>query len=199
MKRISGFLSIPILLLLVIGCSTESEGEPEGEETAEVEAEEVTLIWAANAPSRFEYEKEAIEEKFPHITIEIYHAPSERENLQEMLAAQVHPDIISTYNAYRLPVYMESQLAYDLDPLIEKHEFDLNRIEPGLLSRIRSYAPNQELFMLPYEPDLLALYYNKDIFDLFGVEYPTDGMTWNEVLDLARQLTRGRRDSVSRT
>jgi multiple sugar transport system substrate-binding protein len=34
------------------------------------------------------------------------------------------------------------------------------------------------------------LYYNKDIFDKFGVAYPKDGMTWDDVYELAKKVTR---------
>lgn len=35
-----------------------------------------------------------------------------------------------------------------------------------------------------------ALYYNIDLFDRFGVNYPWEGMTWSETFDLAKKLTR---------
>ncbi|NOU90117.1 extracellular solute-binding protein [Paenibacillus sp. LMG 31460] len=38
--------------------------------------------------------------------------------------------------------------------------------------------------------DTLVLYYNKDIFDKFGISYPRNGMTWDEVYDLAKKLNR---------
>lgn len=47
-----------------------------------------------------------------------------------------------------------------------------------------------KLVALPFLNNTLSLYYNKDIFDRFGVSYPTDDMTWNEIIELARTLTR---------
>jgi ABC-type glycerol-3-phosphate transport system substrate-binding protein len=32
--------------------------------------------------------------------------------------------------------------------------------------------------------------YNKDIFDKFGVAYPKDGMTWDELAEISKKLTR---------
>ncbi|MCZ8510974.1 extracellular solute-binding protein [Paenibacillus filicis] len=34
------------------------------------------------------------------------------------------------------------------------------------------------------------LYYNKDIFDKFGVPYPKDGSTWDDIFNKAKQLSR---------
>jgi multiple sugar transport system substrate-binding protein len=36
----------------------------------------------------------------------------------------------------------------------------------------------------------MATYYNKDIFDKFGVAYPKNGMVWEELTELSRKLTR---------
>jgi multiple sugar transport system substrate-binding protein len=43
---------------------------------------------------------------------------------------------------------------------------------------------------LPLNIYPVALFYNKDIFDRFGVAYPKDGLTWDEVIELAKILTR---------
>lgn len=51
----------------------------------------------------------------------------------------------------------------------------------------------------PVVNNTMSLYYNKDLFDKFGVSYPKDGMTWDEVLELNRQLDKnGGRGSVHR-
>lgn len=48
----------------------------------------------------------------------------------------------------------------------------------------------------PYFP--LVLYYNKDLFDKFGIDTPRDGMTWDEVFALAQTMTRSEGDEVFR-
>jgi multiple sugar transport system substrate-binding protein len=46
------------------------------------------------------------------------------------------------------------------------------------------------LYGLPVSSSVVALFYNKDIFDKFGVPYPKDGMTWDDTLELAKKLNR---------
>ncbi|UUZ86101.1 extracellular solute-binding protein [Paenibacillus sp. P26] len=46
------------------------------------------------------------------------------------------------------------------------------------------------MYGIPVFNNNMVLYYNKDIFDKFGVPYPKDGMIWNEANALAAQLTR---------
>jgi multiple sugar transport system substrate-binding protein len=77
-----------------------------------------------------------------------------------------------------------------MNPLIKQNKFDLNRIEPAILEEMKSYSDKGELFGLPYTANFTALFYNKDLFDKFGVAYPKDGMMWSEVVDLAKKMTR---------
>lgn len=35
-----------------------------------------------------------------------------------------------------------------------------------------------------------AVFYNKDLFDKFGIDYPTDNMTWDEMYELSKNMTR---------
>ncbi|RKN71832.1 extracellular solute-binding protein [Paenibacillus ginsengarvi] len=46
------------------------------------------------------------------------------------------------------------------------------------------------LIGIPYTRNFSALYYNKTIFDKFGVAYPKEGMTWSEYADVAKRVTR---------
>lgn len=55
---------------------------------------------------------------------------------------------------------------------------------------------NDELYMLPGQNNIQVLFYNKDLFDRFGVAYPRDGMTWGEMLDLSSRITRKEGDEI---
>jgi multiple sugar transport system substrate-binding protein len=46
------------------------------------------------------------------------------------------------------------------------------------------------LYALPFSMNYGMTIYNKDIFDKFGIPYPKDMMTWNEMLDLGKKLTK---------
>ncbi|MCS7461918.1 extracellular solute-binding protein [Paenibacillus doosanensis] len=78
-------------------------------------------------------------------------------------------------------------LNQDLTDLVKKHNVDLNRFEPTTLEAIQVMGG---LYGMPISNSALVLMYNKDIFDKFGVAYPKDGMTWDDLADMARKLTR---------
>jgi multiple sugar transport system substrate-binding protein len=66
----------------------------------------------------------------------------------------------------------------------------LNQFDPAALNALRALDSQGKLLGLPYAMNFSVLYYNKDIFDKFGVSYPKDGMSWNQTVELARKVTR---------
>lgn len=112
------------------------------------------------------------------------------EGLQELFAAEIVPDIIISAPDNIGPLE-ELDAIFPLDDLVEQVGFDLTRINPALLSLIRGFDSEKRLIGLPDGTGLFALYYNKEIFDLFGESYPDPDqpMTWKETMDLARKMT----------
>src|SRR5699024_10668784 len=117
-------------------------------------------------------------------------------DLEEVLAKGIVPDIFRVVNIdhadHRIAEY---DMDFALDDLIEQFNFDLDAIDPALVQFLRNQNPEGKITALPYNKTVWATFYNKDIFDTFDVPYPTDGMTWNEMPDLAKQVT-GERNRV---
>jgi multiple sugar transport system substrate-binding protein len=55
---------------------------------------------------------------------------------------------------------------------------------------IKAYSGTDQMIALPYTLGFRALYYNRDIFDKFGVPYPHAKMSWEDTIQLARKVTR---------
>lgn len=49
---------------------------------------------------------------------------------------------------------------------------------------------NGRVYMLPYRKSTWAVYYNKNLFDQFGIPYPEGSWTWEDYTELAKELTR---------
>lgn len=131
--------------------------------------------------------QEQLKKEHPNITLE-YIKPGKGTSLNELVAAGQTPDIVLTYNG-KLASYRDLDLLYDMTPLLKKQNFDLSRFEPSVLEDSKIASTNDEIFGIPLSLNFHALYYNKDIFDKFGAPYPTDGMTWDQVLQLAKKVT----------
>jgi len=91
------------------------------------------------------------------------------------------PDLI-VFDSRLLPFFVESNY---LEPIDIESFLEL---KSDVLDEIREVVPDRQLYALPYGENVAALYYNKSIFDGLDVPYPTDGMTWDEVLELAAEV-----------
>lgn len=131
-----------------------------------------------------------IKKKYPNVTIERI-TPAAQTTNEEVLSTHV-PDIIYSSSSSHQRIIRTG--AYeDLRELIKRHGFDTSRIKPILWDYITDITKdgNGEIWAIPFNANQHVLYYNKDIFDKFGVPYPTDKqLTWDEVLELAGKLTR---------
>ncbi|GIN71101.1 hypothetical protein J14TS2_15760 [Bacillus sp. J14TS2] len=200
-KTVFVFLLFGCLSLLLVSCSKDSSerastdvnNEKDVTENDE-EKEPVTLSVLVHWDEEMFNErfKEPVEAALPHITLEHFQSGSGREDLEEVFASGESPDIFFEVSQENLE-YLE--LDYDLDELVEKHSYDLSHINPVYLDTIRSKDKEKRLLGLPYEVNNYVLFYNKDIFDLFGEDYPSNNMTWTEALELGKRLT-GERNGV---
>jgi multiple sugar transport system substrate-binding protein len=129
---------------------------------------------------------EPVKKKYPHLTVEM---DKTTEDLPELLSKGESIDFLVTYHG-RLTAYKDLGVYLDLLPLAKQYNFDLGRFDQGALDTIIANSEKGELYALPYANNLNALYYNKDIFDKFGVPYPKDGMLWEDAIELAKKVTR---------
>ncbi len=137
--------------------------------------------------------KEPVESEFPHITME--RVPFDTDtDVEEALSAGFVPDMIHGHQPQRIRMLSDYEMTTDLAELADKYSFDTSIFQPYLLDTFRTYNDGT-LSAFPLNHSTNAIHYNKEIFDLFGVDYPIDGMTWDELIELARQVT-GHRDGI---
>ncbi|CAG7614185.1 ABC transporter substrate-binding protein [Paenibacillus allorhizosphaerae] len=125
--------------------------------------------------------------KYPHIKLNVITSTTTN-NITTMVAAGEVPDmlIMGTGNMQQM---IDLNTALDLNEQIKQQKFDLNRLDPIIVQTIKAFGKKGEIFALPYGMNYDALYYNKALFDRFGVAYPADGMTWEAVIDLGKKVT----------
>ena len=135
------------------------------------------------------YIEEPMKKKYPHISFEFIQGDTKNNTIEKIVSSGIVPDIV-TGGPSSLFDFMNVGLTADMSPLVDKHKYDLGQLDKQAVSFFKSYSTKGELYSLPVTTDQNVLYYNKDIFDKFGVPYPKDGMTWEEVYELARQVSR---------
>jgi multiple sugar transport system substrate-binding protein len=127
-----------------------------------------------------------VKAKFPNVTMQYYDVA--KHPVDQLVMTGEIPDIYNGYyNTYRMK---EFQLQYDLTPLIKKYNFNVTRIDDALMQSTKEFSVKGELDGLPANRNGATTVYSKDIFDKFGVPYPKDGMTWDDMLSLAAKMTR---------
>ncbi|GAA3408826.1 ABC transporter substrate-binding protein [Paenibacillus hodogayensis] len=103
------------------------------------------------------------------------------------LIREQKPDLLITYDPAEYQRWANEGLLLDLEPFVRKSKFDLDSFTPAALAQLR-LNDEGKLYGLAPELSSSALYYNKDLFDKFGVPYPTDKMTWEQTMQLARRF-----------
>ena len=101
------------------------------------------------------------------------------------IAADRSPDVMNIGDD-AVPSFVERGAFLPLDECLADIGFDTSVYLPGLLD---PGIVDGQLYFLPKDYSTLAVYYNKTIFDEYGVAYPEDGWTWDDLLSTAQALT----------
>lgn len=131
-----------------------------------------------------------LEKKFPYITFK-YISPDKGNSLPELVARGETPDLIRTDVPNLKNNYLDLKLGTDLNEYVAKYKYDLKRFNGPFVQEMIDAGQTGALYGLPYPPYFpMVLTYNKNLFNQFGVPYPKDGMTWDEVYDIAKKMSR---------
>ena len=95
-------------------------------------------------------------------------------------------DVIWTRSPAQTNQYMENDALVNLAPYAEESGIDLTQIKDTSLKGITD--EDGGFYGLPDKSTCWMLFYNKDLFDAKGLEYPIN-ITWDEYMDLAASLT----------
>jgi len=187
-----------VLTFGLLGCAKGSENpRGEGKSVSADETGPVTLTMYQNAAfTQEEFQKyiaEPVKKKFPQITINMIFKDDPKmtheDMLNKLITGNTVPDILFI-DAGALNLPKKLGLAYDMTTLAKSHRFDWERLDPHALEAVKQAGTNGELYAVPFSINLFALFYNKDIFDKFGIAYPKDGMTWSELIEVGKKLER---------
>lgn len=161
------------------------------EETAAA-AEPVTLKWALWDISSTVYYQPLIDAyvaQHPNVTIEMVDLGSA--DFMTMLSTQLSGGAdLDVLTIKDIPGYANLVKQGHLEPLndyIASSGIDTS-VYGGTVEQI---TVDSQVYALPFRSDFWVVYYNKDLFDAAGVDYPTNDMTLDEYDALARKVTSG--------
>ena len=126
----------------------------------------------------------------PEVEIEVVSTQSvkweEGKDMNAAMAAFIdeeQPDIVMLSTEQYTKLAEEGKLM-DLEARVADKRFEQEGLMPGMLDYLRDLSGGTLYGLVPdfYSQ---ALFYNKDLFDKFGVDLPTDKMSWDELFRLA--------------
>jgi len=111
----------------------------------------------------------------------------EQANPYSALQSTASPADVADVDQLSLALLAEAGVIRDLEPLLqESPDVDLDAFYQGAIDAMRWHG---DLWGLPADVDPWVLYYNRDMFDAAGLDYPTANWTWDDMLTAAMELT----------
>lgn len=194
-KKIAGpFFAVMCASIMLAACGS-GDGAKKVQPSEPADAQkvadtptELTIMYPGAGEELFNQRfGDQIRKKFPNYTIKF--VPAAAKDFAEVISVTPSIDIMFSsgtgMNVYLLPYKLET----DIRDLVKKYNYDLSNLQQTPLDLQRQIG-NGAIYGFPWTIGTLVSLYNKDLFDKFGVAYPKDGMSWDELYGLAQRLTR---------
>lgn len=151
---------------------------------------EITYFTFSAAPDQLETLDAmiaAFNKTYPNIKVSVETAPYADyfTELQTRVAGGSVPDVFEL-NYENFVTYANRDVLYDITELTMKDPAFAKGFYPNALD---AFNLDGKQFGLPASFSNVVLFYNKDLFDAAGVEYPTAEWTWKEEMAAAEALT----------
>ncbi|MDF2658467.1 MAG: extracellular solute-binding protein family 1 [Paenibacillus sp.] len=194
-KSCQMFISLSAIALLSACGNGGAKSEGAVKDTGKVSQEPVEVVIYTMVGDTEDYFNQrfgdAIRKKFPNYTIK--YITDTTGNLDERLTRLgtngTQVDLVFSTTGWLEKQLFQYGYAYDMTELIKKNKVDLSQFNPSF-SDILGKSFGGGIYYFPVQADIPLLFYNKALFDKFGVPYLKDGMTSEEVYAVSRRLTR---------
>ncbi|MDD7371773.1 MAG: sugar ABC transporter substrate-binding protein [Firmicutes bacterium] len=189
MKKIAALGMTAILgASLLAGCGgSSSEGGDSAKGDSKGKTELTFGIWDENQRPAMEAMAEAYEKANEDVSISIQLTPYKGgeywTKLEAAAGGGTAPDVF-WLNVLHLDAYVEGGILDDMTEVIGASDINDSFAE----TLVNNYVRDGKNYAVPKDFDTNALWYNKDLFDQAGVAYPTDDMTYDDLVALCTEL-----------
>ncbi|TVX97153.1 ABC transporter substrate-binding protein [Cohnella terricola] len=184
-KQITMLLGTSLLVGVASGCSTGGGDKNTNEKSA-------LKVMYYDERSFYQEYGMLFSTLYPNIEIEVvstqnvYEEGKDYQQSMREFMEKEKPDVLMLGTDEYRRMASEGKL-YNLDSFIKKDKFDLEGIAPGILDSIRQ-ASDGALYGLSPTFYSQVIYYNKDLFNKYGVSLPEDRMSWEKLFELAARF-----------
>lgn len=173
---------------LLAGCSGGKEPEPK----AESEGGATTIKFGIHVANPQEQEAvtynivQAFNEKYDgkyKVEFEASDKESHSKNMKLEASDGTLPQIF-WLDASEAPEYSDSGVLMDLSDFLSEN----SDIQTALGGMENAFQDDNGQYGLPYQCNVQGIFYNKDLFDKAGIEYPTNDTTYEEFIEMIKKL-----------
>ncbi|MCT4687842.1 ABC transporter substrate-binding protein [Vallitalea sp.] len=195
-KRIALLTVIFLLITGVIGCDQKDKKEHDdttkpaasnevSKDKSDKKVEITLAIWDKNQEAGIQKVLDKFNEEHSNIQASLEVTPWNNYWTKLDVAAGAGLTADAFWMNIYLPKYIKGDVLIPLDEYIKRDNIDMtNYIEP--ISKIYNYDGKQ--WAMPKGVDSVFVAYNKELFDKYGVEYPQEGWTYEDMLEKANKL-----------
>jgi multiple sugar transport system substrate-binding protein len=198
-------LSLILLVPLLAACSPKDTDDPNNRRTLRIGtlygSKQDDVYFRQQYTDMFEFSHKGIdievvpaidwnEQQFENLDNDgAWVQPDQLAKVKEIMTG-ANPVDVMIFDLSLLNALVEENLLLQLDPLMKEDKIDANVFVPSVIEAIREQG-NGNIYALTPTFMPFALYYNKKLFNEMGVTPPQDGMSWDDVFNLARQMSKG--------
>ena len=187
-KLLSAVMAGTMAVGLLAGCSGGKEPEPK----AESEGGATTIKFGIHVANPQEQEAvtynivQAFNEKYDgkyKVEFEASDKESHSKNMKLEASDGTLPQIFGL-DASEAPEYSDSGVLMDLSDFLSEN----SDIQTALGGMENAFQDDNGQYGLPYQCNVQGIFYNKDLFDKAGIEYPTNDTTYEEFIEMIKKL-----------
>ncbi|WP_405345967.1 ABC transporter substrate-binding protein, partial [Ruminococcus sp.] len=192
MKRLVAiFLAVLMVATMMAACGGSNSGSNSGSGDSGAKASSITVnIWDSNQQKGIqEIADKWTETSGVKVNVEVVDWDNYWTLLEAGASGGTMPDVFWMHSN-TAQMYMENDILLDLTDYIAKDSsVDMSKYYEGVKNLYT--RSDGKIFAMPKDHDTIALLYNKAIFDKYGVDYPTDNWTWEDMYEAAKKITEG--------
>lgn len=185
-KRVLVVLLSTTMIFGMLGCGEKSEDSSQVEKKKSEKVTEITFsLWDEIQSVTYQKIIDEFEKENPDIHVTMQLTPWDQYWTKFDAAAGANQAADTFFMNINYAKYIEAGVMENLQPWFEKDDFDTSVFTPALVDL---FTYKDELVAMPKGMDSQAVAYNKDIFDKYSIEEPTDDWTWADFMTTCKEL-----------
>jgi multiple sugar transport system substrate-binding protein len=187
-RRSLGIAATALLLAITtssVGLTASESPEAEGE------PQTLTIGMWPGLVDQFTGYAEAFEEAHPGFSVSVDPVPLVQADYIQQLVTQglsnSTPDIVFNYDTLNQSL-VGAGVVYDMAPSLMEGRGGLT-VDTFLPNFLAQYRVGDKITGMPVSADAALLFYNKSVFDTYGVDYPTPDWTYDDMYSAAIEIT----------